>query len=157
MKKLIILCFAVMAGIQLHAQQILKTQTVPYPYDQVMNNVFQNVDMTSVTSHHLLDRAYKLMNIEACTGTSLTTDNMLTYDTWCRMYGTLFSAAWQNQYRLPAPANSYKPIVNGITQANAVPILLLHYNYHKIKSNAVSSNLLSTQNCNVPHCLDRIL
>ncbi len=80
------------------AQQVQENEAVTVSYEQQMDDVFQHVNLTGITSHHLLDRAYQLIDASLYDGT-LTGNNIIDYDQWCRAYGTLFTAAWQSQHR----------------------------------------------------------
>lgn len=126
-----------------------KTDSVAIPFEQRMQQIFQNVNMSAVTTHLLIDKAVQLCPAENYDGVTLNTEHAVTYSTWQNLYGTLFSAALQTQYRLPDPRNSYLAVSNIITQDNPIPISIIDFNYHKLKEDVLENGILTENNDNL--------
>lgn len=149
MKKLICLCsglYLTLIPLLSQTPSVNVQDSVQVPWEQQMSAIFQHVNLSSVTSHVLIDRGFQLCPIDQFTPTTADTSDACTFSAWQRLYGTLFSAAWEQQYRLPDPEVSYLSITNGSVEGNPIPIAIIDYNYHQLDSLSVQDNLLSVSN-----------
>ncbi len=75
-------------------------QSTNIPLDQQMDSMFANLDLSSVSSDHLLDRGCKMMEIAAFDG-SINADTLFDYGDWFRQYGTLVTSRLNSMSSAP--------------------------------------------------------
>jgi hypothetical protein len=148
MKKVIAICSVVLLSVRLFSQSptINITNAVQVPWEQKMTAVFQNVDLSAVSSHVLIDHGIVLCPIDNFDPGTIDNSKACSFPLWQRLYGTLFSSAWESQHRLPAAPIAYLNIANGVTESQPIPFAILSYNYHQIEPSAFNDNLLTVSN-----------
>ncbi|MBE9463747.1 T9SS type A sorting domain-containing protein [Dyadobacter subterraneus] len=123
----------------------LKAQ-VPDDYRTKMNSVFANLNKTYITTGYLSEYAFPFIPLENFNGT-LNANNVTNTQIWQMAYAT-----WYTSYIASSSTPGTNPsVVNtstytALNSSTNIPILLLYGKYNSLKTNAVSSNLLSVSN-----------
>lgn len=148
MKRILFLSSFLLQIVRLPAQTPIFNfvDNVQVPWEQQMTTVFQNVNLSAVTTHVLLDRGLQLCPVDQFSSGTTDTTKACTFSLWQQLYGTLFSSAWQSQYRLPDPQSAYLNISNSVVESSPIPFAILAYDYHLIDPEAFNDGLLSVQN-----------
>ncbi len=116
-------------------------------YRNAINPVFQNLDKTPITTGLLLDYGVNLSEPEVYNG-SLSANNIMTRTEWGLLYATMVTEKIKSTpYTLSAPNVVNNAIRSYMaSESDKINITTLFYEYNKIKSNALSSNLLYISN-----------
>lgn len=128
------------------APSVSFTNTVQIPWEQQTATVFQNVNLSTVTTHVLIDRGMPLVPLEYFNSGITDTSKACTVSDWQNIYATLFSAAWQSQFRLPDPQTAYIGVLNSVVETAPIPIPVIAYDYHYINPDAIDDGLFAIQN-----------
>lgn len=128
---------------------VLKIQSQSYDttnYYGKMNYVFHYVDKGLVNTGMLRNYGIEFLNLDNYTGVALHDSNYVALDEWRMLYTGLYSSQINNNANL-----LYLDTVNRLINkysSDTLPISFvgLHYNYEKLKDNAVTANLLSVSN-----------
>lgn len=139
MKQLISwVCCLLVTGQILYAQTseselLTIPDTIGYDYYEKTEELLENLDVLEITSGVLYERGFPFVNFEPFKGGALdtVTANRLTFSL---AYASLFSMAMDTVKRLPLPQR-YMQKVDALAereQADTIPLLILHQNYHQI-------------------------
>jgi|GEM_PF-6554019 len=145
MKRIIYFLFVFIisgANAQIPTQEIDGITILP---EQKMFSIFQNLDLTQVPSGLLIDKGFAFCPVEKYNGT-LQPDNKVKFEHFDQLYTSMFSAAVDMAHYITHPDVAYKTAMSSITQSSVIPILIEHFNFHKIKSTAIADNLISVSN-----------
>lgn len=153
MKQLISwVCCLLVTGQILYAQTseselLTIPDSIGYDYYEKTAELLENLDVSEVTSGILYERGFPFVNFEPFKGGALdtVTANRLTFSL---AYASLFSMAMDTVKRLPLPQR-YMQKVDALAereQADTIPLLILHQNYHRLKAHARDSNLVTLSN-----------
>ncbi|MFT6215709.1 MAG: hypothetical protein ACJAS3_002109, partial [Roseivirga sp.] len=111
-----------------------------------VNNIFQHVNRSLVTTGLLEDYGFQLTDITEYDGI-IRSDNSLGVAEWRSLYSSLTSQAFNANFNLPALTSINTTMKNQQnTDGNKVNIMVMHVNYNKFKDNALTSNLMSLSN-----------
>src|SRR5690554_1538122 len=108
-----------------------------------MDYLIAPLDFTEVTSGVLLDRGFKMMNVEDFDGAA-TADTLIQYGDWFRQYGTMVTSKVTPTSALGETAD-WKPQTDTWLKSGVVPILILHAHYHKLLEDSVLLASLITE------------
>jgi hypothetical protein len=110
-----------------------------------LDSVFAHVDKTQISTGFLEEYGIPFVPLDVFNGV-LTDSNKVDIDHWRQVYSTLYTSHINGTNPLPslATVNSSIDSANSNTTVIAVPLLYARYNY--LRSDALSSNLLSVQN-----------
>ncbi|PIW05424.1 MAG: hypothetical protein COW40_04975 [Cytophagales bacterium CG17_big_fil_post_rev_8_21_14_2_50_40_13] len=116
-------------------------------YRNAINPVFQNLDKTPITTGLLLEYGVNLSEPEVYNGI-LSVGNIMTRTEWGLLYATMVTEKIKSTpYTLSAPNVVNNAIRSYMaSESDKINISTLFYEYNKIKSNALSSNLLYISN-----------
>lgn len=104
-------------------------------YDQ-LGHVVELLDKSELTTGLLIDRAYQLVaysNFDAGLSTTIPT---ATYSEWKRLYGTLTTAAIEQQYMLPGPG-LFLPFEDRVPEEELIPVGIINMDYHRFKNGII--------------------
>lgn len=148
MKRFTFLCGTLLLSLGMSSQtpSINVIDGVQAPWEQQMTTVYQYVNLASVTTHVLLDRGIPFCHIENFDPGTTDNSKASTFTLWQNLYGTLFSSAWQSQYRLPDPQTAYLNSAASADEGLPIPCAIIAYNYHRIDPDAFQDGLFSVQN-----------
>jgi hypothetical protein len=147
MKKIFLSLAIFMAGYATAQNPSFPTiNNVQVPFEQQMNTVFQNLNLSSVSTHVLNERSVHLSDPSKYNGLTVDSASISDFDRWALLYITMYSGCWQQQFRLPDPQTAYMNPSQTVTEAGVIPFVMLHYNYHSMLASSVTDNLISVTN-----------
>jgi hypothetical protein len=112
-----------------------------------INRVFQAVNKSRVTSGILEEYGLQFINHTPFTGTNgYSTANQLDINRWRAIYGDLYGARINsNAAAMPSLAAVNQALDQYAADAN-VELAVLHFNYHSIRTDALSSGAIQSTN-----------
>ena len=123
-------------------------QTVEASYEDTyatnISYVFENLDMSDVTTNLLVDRAVPFVEVDSFDGVQLLAYNKLEINRFGLLYATFFSAALDTSALLPHP-DRYMNAKDSLQRGDAIPLSIFHLDYHRFRKNAIDLNLLYVQ------------
>lgn len=119
-------------------------ESSPPIYEEVAY-VFENIDFSEVATDILIDKGIGIGTFEEQTG-DLSNLKLADVNTFGCMYADLYASATDNSALLPDPSTAYMDAVIAYQEGQTIPFLLLAYRYHQFKSDALTSDLISTSN-----------
>ena len=123
------------------AQSVIREDSAVVPFAQMMDSIYEHVDLTPISSHHLLSKAPVLVPIAQFDGSSGA--DTLDFETWQSIYASLYLAATDSTYRLPHPETGYAQLRAALADTAAIPLAVLHHDYHLLDSLALADSLLT--------------
>lgn len=127
------------------AQNAAPTVIAPDSLRQKLDLVFANLDKTPITSGFLEEYGVPLIPLDIFNGV-LTDSNRVDMTVWRQVYSTLYTARIQGTNPMAT-----LPVVNSaLTNAEAantasIPVTLLYGEYHALRPDAITANLLTVQ------------
>ncbi|WP_422355362.1 T9SS type A sorting domain-containing protein [Roseivirga pacifica] len=111
-----------------------------------INHVFEHVDRGPVLTGLLWDYGFQFVDVLEYDGV-IRTDNYLGGAEWRGLYASLYSQAFNMNFSL-SDLDSYNSVAKNqqSIDGETVNFMMLHIEYNKLKSNAVTSNLMSVSN-----------
>lgn len=100
---------------------------------------FRMLNRSEITTGILHDKVYSWSDPVKYNGVN---DTVSSYDNWRQMYYEMYNSALSTP-RFPSIEKVEKKAFNFFDSTNAIPLLIAHFRYNKIKSYALDSNLLS--------------
>ena len=115
-------------------------------YADAMDSIFQHVDRSPVSTGLLMDYGLQLTDVTRFNGT-LQSNNYTSRTVWQTLYGSLYSMIFNANATLPDPS-AMDGTISGFLSAGpgSTYIAMLHFDYEKFRSDAVSSNLVYISN-----------
>jgi len=115
---------------------------VDYDFSEKTQEVIEHLDLADVASKILYERGFPFVMMDPFKGNSSDTSrsNLITFSL---AYASLYSMTLDPQTRLPEPLAYTQRIDSLHSKSDTTPLLLLHVNYHRFKSHALDSNLLT--------------
>lgn len=111
-----------------------------------MNYIFHYTDKTIVTSGILRDYGIEFLNLDNYTGSTLHDSNFVSISEWRLLYGSLYGSQINNNANLLG-LDSINNLIDKYNYSGMpITFMFQHYNYQKIKENAITSNLLTISN-----------
>ncbi|MCH2225904.1 MAG: hypothetical protein MK066_14130, partial [Crocinitomicaceae bacterium] len=145
MKKAVFILLLTMATVSLsqnqQGQPIIEYQTgdsINQVYQETMDDVFENVDLSLVESGILYDRGFPFIDIEVFNGelNDSTKSNLLSFQ---MAYASIYSMIVTQENVLPDPSH-YRSLMDSISaESSVIPIALMHQEYHKMDSTSIDS------------------
>ena len=123
------------------AQSVIREDSAVVPFAQMMDSIYEHVDLTVLSSHHLLSRAPVLVPIGQYDGSSGA--DTLDFKTWQSIYASLYLAATDAAHQLPEPETGYGQLHATLSDTAAIPLAVLHHDYHVLDSLALADSLLT--------------
>lgn len=116
--------------------------SVDYDFYEKAQELIEQLDLAEVTSGILYERGFPFVLMDPFKGKSNDTvqANLMTFSL---AYASLYSMALNAQARLPEPVAYTQWVDNLNSKSDTVPLIFLHVNYHRFKSYALDSNLLT--------------
>ena len=142
MKKLIAFAIVIMLiNPNLKAQSYDTTS-----YYGKMNYVFHYVNKSLVSTGMLRDYGIEFLNLDNYTGSALHDSNFVALAEWRMLYTSLYSSQINSNANL-LYLDTVNRLIDKYNNKNLpINFIGLHYNYEKLKDNAVTANLLSVSN-----------
>ncbi|MBI3718161.1 MAG: hypothetical protein HY252_06150 [Sphingobacteriales bacterium] len=112
-----------------------------------VNYIFQPTNRSAVSTGLLMDYGIDFNNITDYTGVTMVDSNYVNMDQWRSLYASIYSYQFNTNISLPE-----MNIINNkidslyISSSVAIPIVALHYNYEKLRNDAVSAGLVTISN-----------
>ena len=130
-------------------------QTVPFPnltdndntisFEEKMDDVFGNINLTDVTTNLLLDRAWPFAKPALFDG-STGADTVKSHEHWLKLYGTIATAATSQPAPIPS-INDWKAQRDAEEAGGRNPLVIIHADYHRVKrDSALIYSLFYEQN-----------
>ena len=124
------------------SQQVDVIDSLTQTPQQQFSFITQNMDLTEVTSGLLEDKAFKMLPLEFFNGQVIDSTNLASAIRFGHLFATLSSMPINQTFELPLPSDYSTKLLN--TAENVIPMGAIHYQYHKIKDDAINLNLLSS-------------
>ena len=124
------------------SQQVDVIDSLTQNPQQQFSFITQNIDLTEVTSGLIENKAFKMLPIENFNGQSIDSTNLASAVRFGHLFATLSSMPINQNFELPHPSDYSTKLVN--TPTNVIPMGAIHYQYHKIKDDAINLNLLNS-------------
>jgi hypothetical protein len=103
--------------------------------------LMKHLDFTEVTSGLLADRSVPFVLLDSFDGQQLLPVNEMDVSAFGLMYATLYGAALDSTTLLPHP-DAYMGTAAGLGKGDTIPFAILHYDYHRVREDALTQNLL---------------
>ncbi|MEL6866333.1 MAG: hypothetical protein AAFP19_18035, partial [Bacteroidota bacterium] len=123
---------------QLFAQSMADIQ-------QQIDHILAPLDLTEVHTDILADKAPEYIPLDAFNGT-LSDSNWVNSTRYSMIYSMLETAHFPSTPLLPDPQNGYLGISDTLQDSSPIPISLLHFDYQRLREDAVDLNLLDSLN-----------
>lgn len=117
-------------------------QNSPDAFANRINYIFQNIDKNQIPTGILQEYGIDFTNVNNYSGQVLNDSNVVVLDEWRSLYNSLYSA----QVRLDAGLQEFSNIRTAIDANSDNSLVVMHYNFNSIRTDALSSNLLYTSN-----------
>ena len=116
--------------------------SVDYDFYEKTGEMLEHLNLTEVTSSILYERGFPFVKMNSFKGNSSDTSrsNLITFSL---AYASLYSMALDTQARLPEPLAYTQRIDSLHRTSDTIPLMFLHVNYHRFKSYALDSNLVT--------------
>ncbi len=122
------------------------TGDFPNDFSTRIKSIFQNVNLTSVTTGILSDLGADFAGIDNFDGTAMLDSNYTSPYVWRGLYASLITSQATAQASFTDFPTLNTRINNYLGGTRPVPMLLLRYYYHALRADAVSSNLMYVNN-----------
>jgi len=141
-----------------HAQMTLDSlfarDTVYNAYQQKMDEIFDSVDFSYLSTGILFDRGFSFINIESFDGT-LKDESKSSMLAFGLSYASIETMTVEDSVSLPDPSD-YRNVLDTITSHSEVILIAgLHQQYDRIDSNAISDGLFSQSGANLSDVFPR--
>ena len=151
------LLFLFLLTTALLSAQPTATITNEHNADDVLSPVFELLNLDDVSTGLLKERSVNWINLDQLDGTSINDDNILNLDAFGLSYFSLSGMSIGGGAALPDPLDVYTlPSEELDIQNDTIPIVSLFYDYHAIREDAITANLLVWQNNQLIDVVDRI-
>ncbi len=117
-------------------------QDTPNAFADRINYIFQFVDKSQVSTGVLQEYGIDFTNVNNFSGQVLNDSNKLVLNEWKYLYQSLYSAQINLTANLPQ-LTTIEANVNAVANNR---LLVMHYNFNSIKTDALSNNLFTALN-----------
>ncbi|MDR0231796.1 MAG: hypothetical protein LBI82_06720 [Dysgonamonadaceae bacterium] len=114
-------------------------------FKKQMNNLFQQVDKSRITSGLLSDYAFEVVEISPFNGIPSDT-NYVNTATWVGLYSSIYDAKINNLITLESPDVVAEKFIEATATGNATPLAMMHYLYDKLDDDALNKGWMTYGN-----------
>jgi len=114
-------------------------------FKKQMNNLFQQVDKSRITSGLLSDYAFEVVEIAPFNGIPSDT-NYVNTATWVGLYSSIYDAKINNLITLESPDVVAERFIEATATGNVIPLAMMHYLYDKLDDDALNKGWMTYSN-----------
>jgi len=123
---------------------LVTTDSLDRSFEAQMDLVFQNLDLSNVSSGLLLNRSYQTIDVSLFHG-AIGSDTLKVAENFMAIYGTLGRSSINGSFGLPATDSWYSAAENTVN-SGVIPFTVIDYSYHHFKNDsALLSGLIYEQ------------
>ena len=117
-------------------------QDDPNAFSNRINYIFQHVNKSQIPTGILQEYGIDFTNVNNYNGLVLNDSNKVILNEWSQIYTSLYTAQITSAPNLP----SFSSITSKLDTIANNSLLIMHYNFNSLKTDAVSNNLFSITN-----------
>ncbi len=140
--KIITIMMLIVSISLLNAQPLLQnTNNQTSTVGQQLQNIFQYVDLSQVSTHLLMDHGFECIPLENYNG-AITTTNKTNFLTFNKIYYSVYSAATSASYLITEPHAAYQTAAASVTDQGTIPVFIEFFRYNRLSPTAITENLM---------------